>query len=91
MCGAGECNRHQHDEAKAAEAVKNNILNGYFLIGILEEFENTLKLFEKLLPDYLTGIVDIYNSPVGQQVSQSSATSHNTTVSNQVRDYLSKV
>ena len=70
--------------------MKKNILNGYFLIGILEEFEKTLKLMEKLLPDYMKGIVDIYKSPVGEQVTQTSATSHNTTVSNEVRDYLSK-
>lgn len=89
LCGADECNRHKGEKA-ATEAVKKNILNGYFLIGILEEFENTLKLMEKLLPDYMKGIVDIYNSPVGEQVTQTSATSHNTTVSNEVRDYLSK-
>ena len=56
----------------------------------MEDFENTLKLMEKLLPDYMKGIVDIYNSPVGQHVTETSATSHNTTVSNEVRDYLSK-
>ena len=89
LCGADECNRHK-GEKSAAEAVKKNILNGYFLIGILEDFENTLKLMEKLLPDYMKGIVDIYNSPVGQHVTETSATSHNTTVSNEVRDYLSK-
>ena len=89
LCGADECNRHK-GEKSAAEAVKKNILNGYFLIGILEDFENTLKLMEKLLPDYMRGIVDIYNSPVGEEVTQTSATSHNTTVSNEVRDYLSK-
>ena len=89
LCGADECNRHKGEKA-AAEAVKKNILNGYFLIGILEDFENTLKLMEKLLPDYMKGIVDIYNSPVGQRVTETSATSHNTTVSNEVRDYLSK-
>ena len=89
LCGADECNRHKGEKA-AAEAVKKNILNGYFLIGILEDFENTLKLMEKLLPDYMRGIVDIYNSPVGEEVTQTSATSHNTTVSNEVRDYLSK-
>ena len=89
LCGADECNRHKGEKA-AAEAVKKNILNGYFLIGILEDFENTLKLMEKLLPDYMKGIVDIYNSPVGQHVTETSATSHNTTVSNEVRDYLSK-
>ena len=89
LCGADECNRHK-GEKSAAEAVKKNILNGYFLIGILEDFENTLKLMEKLLPDYMKGIVDIYKSPVGQHVTETSATSHNTTVSNEVRDYLSK-
>ena len=88
LCGADECNRHKGEKA-AAEAVKKNILNGYFLIGILEDFENTLKLMEKLLPDYMKGIVDVYNSPVGQHVTETSATSHNTTVSNEVRDYLS--
>ena len=89
LCGADECNRHKGEKA-AAEAVKKNILNGYFLIGILEDFENTLKLMEKLLPDYMKGIVDIYNGPVGQHVTETSATSHNTTVSNEVRDYMSK-
>lgn len=44
-------------EAKgaAAEIAKKRILRDYFLVGILEQFEDTLSLFQKLLPQFFTG------------------------------------
>ena len=41
--------------AKAAEVAKHNIINNYYAIGIVEQFDESLDLFEKLLPDFFTG------------------------------------
>ena len=72
------------------ETIKNNVLKEYFLIGILEEFELSLKLMEMMLPEYMTGIVEIYKSPIGQGATINSSTSYNYTVSDQTRKYLAK-
>ena len=55
MCGNTDlCRALQIDEKakgherwkKAAEAAKRNVIKSYFVIGILEQFEDTLTLFE---------------------------------------------
>ena len=38
------------------------ILNDYFLVGILEQFEDTLNLFGKVLPSYFRGARDAAES-----------------------------
>lgn len=47
----------------ALERAKQNVLENYLLVGILEELEDVLLLFERLLPQYFTGVVDIYKGP----------------------------
>ena len=48
--------------AKAAEQAKKNIVQQYFTIGVLEHFDATLQLFEKMLPSVFTGATEAYNS-----------------------------
>ena len=48
--------------AKAAEIAKNNIINHYYAIGLMEDFQATLALFEKLLPDFFSGAQNAYQS-----------------------------
>ena len=71
MCGNTDlCRALQMDEKakgherwkKAAEAAKRNVIKSYFVIGILEQFEDTLTLFEKLMPKYFTGIKTIWKT-----------------------------
>ena len=71
MCGNSDlCRALQIDQKtkgherwkKAAEAAKINVIKSYFVIGILEQFEDTLTLFEKLMPKYFTGIKTIWKT-----------------------------
>ena len=40
-------------KAKAVQMIKRMVLNtDYFVVGVLEQFEDTLELFEYMLPDY---------------------------------------
>lgn len=43
--------------AVSAEIAKRNILNEYFFIGLLEHFEESLFVFENILPDYFRGAI----------------------------------
>ncbi|XP_061609181.1 uronyl 2-sulfotransferase a [Phyllopteryx taeniolatus] len=47
----------------ALDRAKQNVLENYLLVGILEELEDVLLLLERLLPHYFTGVLDIYKSP----------------------------
>lgn len=55
--------RHREPGAWALERAKQNVLENYLLVGILEELEDVLLLLERLLPHYFTGVLDIYKSP----------------------------
>ena len=44
------------------EIVKRRVVKDYFIIGILEQFEDTLKVFETILPSYYSGVLDIWQS-----------------------------
>ncbi|XP_034999989.1 uronyl 2-sulfotransferase a isoform X1 [Hippoglossus stenolepis] len=47
----------------ALERAKQNVLENYLLVGILEELEDVLLMLERLLPHYFTGVLNIYKSP----------------------------
>ena len=49
-------------KSHALSYVKNNVLNGYFVIGLLEEFETTLKLFEQTMPVIFRGVSGLFSS-----------------------------
>ena len=89
LCGVGDnCNRHK-DINKMVETVKHNILNNYFIVGLLEEIELTLKLMETKMPEFLSGVLDVYRGPIGRQSTYTSATAFNYTITEEVREYLS--
>ena len=47
---------------KANELAKNQVLRQFFMIGILEQFVDTLQIFQRMLPAYYSGVIDIWNS-----------------------------
>ncbi|XP_044024018.1 uronyl 2-sulfotransferase a isoform X1 [Siniperca chuatsi] len=60
------CGQHpqcREPGAWALERAKQNVLENYLLVGILEELEDVLLLLERLLPHYFTGVLNIYKSP----------------------------
>uniref|UniRef100_A0A8C8IUN3 Uronyl 2-sulfotransferase n=1 Tax=Oncorhynchus tshawytscha TaxID=74940 RepID=A0A8C8IUN3_ONCTS len=47
----------------ALERAKQNVLENFLIVGILEELEDVLLLLERLLPHYFTDVLNIYKSP----------------------------
>jgi len=58
-------------------------------IGILEDFENTLSLFETMIPSVFAGATAVY-SEIGAEISNQTATAHKTEISPQARSKLEK-
>ena len=54
LCGNSPvCTGHSDaDKKKASEIAKLNIAKNFFIVGILEQFVDTLHLFEKVMPKY---------------------------------------
>ena len=44
------------------EIVKRRVVSDYFIVGILEQFEDTLQLFETMLPMFYKGAMDAWKS-----------------------------
>ena len=44
------------------EIVKRRVVKDYFIIGILEQFEDSLTLFETMLPMFYKGAMDAWKS-----------------------------
>ncbi|MBN3311123.1 UST sulfotransferase, partial [Amia calva] len=47
----------------ALERAKQNVIENFLLVGILEELEDVLLLLERLLPHFFTDVLSIYKSP----------------------------
>ncbi|CAM4694167.1 unnamed protein product [Leuciscus chuanchicus] len=47
----------------ALERAKQNVIENFLLVGILEELEDVLLLLERLLPHYFSDVLNIYKSP----------------------------
>uniref|UniRef100_A0A3Q3ADM3 Uronyl 2-sulfotransferase n=1 Tax=Kryptolebias marmoratus TaxID=37003 RepID=A0A3Q3ADM3_KRYMA len=58
----------------ALERAKQNVLENYLLVGILEELEDVLLMLERLLPHYFSGVLDIYKSPEYKKVGNLTGT-----------------
>ena len=42
------------------EHIKVNVASNYFVIGILEEMDLSMKLFELMMPNYFRGLFNAY-------------------------------
>ena len=47
----------------ALNRAKTNVIEKYLVVGLLEEYEDTLRVFERLLPRHFHGVVDLYKHP----------------------------
>lgn len=90
LCGnAPVCTGHSPAEKqKAAELAKHNIANNFFLVGILEQFIDTLHVFEKLMPAYYSRAVEALNSQGVQQIINATKTQHKTPMSDASKNYF---
>lgn len=55
--------KRNFDFSTSLKMSKLALLQTTYTVGILEEFQNTLTLFEKMMPDYFDGAVQISTSP----------------------------
>ncbi|CBY21263.1 unnamed protein product [Oikopleura dioica] len=53
-------------KSKMVEIAKKRMLDDYFVVGVLEQFEDSLSVFEKLLPRYYRGALEVYESKMIQ-------------------------
>lgn len=74
---------------RALERAKEHVVNNYLAIGILEDFENTLSLFETMIPSVFAGASAVY-SEIGAEISNQTATAHKTEISAKARSKLEK-
>ena len=44
------------------EKAMHNVEKNFFVVGVLEQFDDTLHLFEKLLPRFFNGATEVYHS-----------------------------
>uniref|UniRef100_A0A3B1IJ09 Uronyl 2-sulfotransferase n=1 Tax=Astyanax mexicanus TaxID=7994 RepID=A0A3B1IJ09_ASTMX len=58
----------------ALERAKQNVLENFLLVGILEELEDVLLLLERLLPHYFSDVLTIYKSPAFWKVGNLTGT-----------------
>jgi len=59
---------------KATTMAKIQAMRTFFVIGVLEQFEDTLKLFETVLPSYYSGVSNIWKSDTLQSKRNSTKT-----------------
>ena len=75
---------------ETTECIKNKILNSYLTVGILEELEDSLKLFERLMPNLFK---DVFTVMAGEDVLTSikhSKSVRSDKMSNHTFEYLCK-
>ncbi|TSL47608.1 Uronyl 2-sulfotransferase [Bagarius yarrelli] len=58
----------------ALERAKQNVMENFLLVGILEELEDVLLLLERLLPHYFSDVLSIYHSPAFWKVGNLTGT-----------------
>jgi len=74
--------------AKATERAKVNIIKNYYMIGVLEHFDETLDLFDKMLPEFFGGAKIASRDPIVGAKRESSKTSANAGYSDTTRELL---
>nr|XP_054753124.1 uronyl 2-sulfotransferase-like [Lytechinus pictus] len=60
----GQDSRCREKTMWAVEEAIRNVKDNYVAVGLLEELEDTLKVFEKLVPEFFDGVLDIYKTSV---------------------------
>ena len=72
----------------ALEMAKKRVVDEFFVIGVLEQFEDTLKLFDKMLPSVYATAPEVYNTPLMQMKRQSTKTVNVTPMSLSTRQFF---
>ena len=63
-------------------------MQNFYVIGVLEQFDETLKLFEKMMPDFFKGASDIWKSQRMQDKRESTRTRNRTEMSEEAKNVI---
>lgn len=85
FCGNEDYCRQR--KQKALQQAKENILKHFTVVGVLERFDETLKLFEELLPSYFRGVQESYKLRK-ELIVEKSKTADKKEESDEVKNYL---
>lgn len=90
QCGMMATKGHNWNKVAAAtERAKRIIAQKFYVVGVLEHFQATLALFEKMLPEYYAGAPEVSQMPE-QEKQRNSSKSSNPGFSNSTRDALER-
>ena len=84
----GKSLSNQHGHYNSHEPIFR-LLNDYFLVGILEQFEDSLNLFEKVLPNFFRGARQAEASEYAKMAMNTTRTRDKKKMSWESREYLS--
>ena len=73
FCGSSKVCQKRGDEA--LEIAKQNVRNKYTIVGIMEDFPNTMKAFQSLIPRFFMGANVLYDR-ASQALHEHSKTAH---------------
>lgn len=73
---------------KATVMAKSQAMRSFFAIGVLEQFEDTLKMFETILPNFYFGVSQIWKSDSLQTKRNMTKTSNRRDLSNDGRKFM---
>ncbi|XP_004227334.4 heparan sulfate 2-O-sulfotransferase 1-like [Ciona intestinalis] len=76
------------DKERSLETAKRHLVEDYHVVGILEQFEDTLNMLEMMLPSYFKGAVQVWKSKDVQYIQEVTKTLSRKSVSPETRDYL---
>ena len=89
--GTSPIENYEERYEKIVQNAKIMISTQYYIVGILEQFDDTLKIFEKLLPEYFKGVYDLYkNDKQIAQAIKNSATLEYPKMSAASREFFQK-
>lgn len=74
--------------SKGVEKSKYNLLNNFHVVGILEQFDDTLNLFEKMMPRIFKNVQEAWHSDRVQQKRQGTKSVHQVKMNNASRLYF---
>lgn len=74
---------------KTLERAKEHVMRNYLVIGVLEDFDNTLRLFERLIPSIFNGAKLVYDD-IGAEISNQTSTSHKHEITAEARRKLER-
>ena len=92
ICGnEDECHTRGVTEALVKNAVikaKHNLANFFFAVGILEQWDDTLHLFDKMMPFIFKDVFKIWQSPLVQQKRKATKSNNQVKMNNASRLYF---